>query len=319
MGSAASQAIRGGAVIGFVLTRLFSLAAVVLGVVSLVFLLLHLVPGDPVEVMLGESATPADRGELRRTLGLDRPIAVQWARYLARLSHGDLGASLHSREPVAALVAGRVQATAQLGAAALLVSLAIGLPLGIGAALRDGRGLDRAALGLCALAMSVPSFWLGPILILVFSITLGWLPVSGRTEAGAIVLPALTLGIPLAAVLTRMVRASMLQVLREDYLRTARAKGLRPAQVTLRHALRNAALPVMTVLGLQLGGVLAGAIITETIFQWPGLGQLTIESIQRRDYPVVQACVLVISLAYVVVNAATDILCGLLDPRVRMA
>lgn len=305
--------------IGFVLTRLFSLAAVVLGVVSLVFLLLHLVPGDPVEVMLGESATPADRGELRRTLGLDRPIAVQWARYLARLSHGDLGASLHSREPVAALVAGRVQATAQLGAAALLVSLAIGLPLGIGAALRDGRGLDRAALGLCALAMSVPSFWLGPILILVFSITLGWLPVSGRTDAGAIVLPALTLGIPLAAVLTRMVRASMLQVLGEDYLRTARAKGLRPAQVTLRHALRNAALPVMTVLGLQLGGVLAGAIITETIFQWPGLGQLTIESIQRRDYPVVQACVLVISLAYVVVNAATDILCGLLDPRVRMA
>ncbi|MCG3201128.1 MAG: Dipeptide transport system permease protein DppB [Gammaproteobacteria bacterium] len=305
--------------IGFLLTRLFSLAAVALGVVSLVFLLLHLVPGDPVEVMLGESATPADRGELRRSLGLDQPIAVQWARYLGKLSHGQLGESLHSREPIVELVTGRVRATAQLGAAALVVSIAIGLPLGVGAALRDGRRLDRAALALTALAMSIPSFWLGPMLILLFSITLGWLPVSGRAEAGAIVLPALTLGIPLAAALTRMVRASMLQVLSEDYLRTARAKGLPPARVTVQHALRNAALPIMTVLGLQLGGVLAGAIITETIFQWPGLGQLTIESIQRRDYPVVQACVLIISLTYVVVNAATDMLCGLLDPRVRMA
>lgn len=302
----------------FLLTRLFSLAAVVIGVVSLVFLLLHLVPGDPVEVMLGESATQADRAQLRSALGLDQPIAVQWAQYVGRLSQGQLGASLHSRESIAGLLAGRVHATAQLAAAALLVSIAIGLPLGVSAALREGRWTDRGALALSALAMSVPSFWLGPMLILVFSIALGWLPVSGRAEAGAIVLPALTLGIPMAAALTRMVRASMLQVLSEDYLRTAHAKGLPRMQVTIRHALRNAALPVLTVLGLQLGGVMAGAMITETIFQWPGLGQLTIESIQRRDYPVVQACVLVISLTYVLVNAATDILCGLLDPRVRM-
>lgn len=289
-----------------------------LGVVSIVFLLLHLVPGDPVDVMLGESAAAADREALRSALGLDRPLLQQWSGYVARVAVGDLGTSLIGREPIRAILAERLAATAQLGAAALAVSVLIGLPFGLLAATRAGDWVDRGALAFASVAMSVPSFWLGPLLILAFSIGLGWLPVSGRSEPHAIVLPALTLGLGMAAVLTRMVRASMQQVLNEDYLRTARAIGVTRWRLTLRHALINAALPILTVLGLQLGGVLAGAVITETIFQWPGLGLLTVESIQRRDYPLVQACVLVISLAYVSVNTLTDLVCGWLDPRVRL-
>jgi peptide/nickel transport system permease protein len=302
----------------FLIARLLATLVVVLGLVSIVFLLIHLVPGDPVEVMLGESATPADREALRHTLGLDQPVLAQWLHYVGGLLHGDLGVALHGQRPVADLLRERMGATLQLGAAALCVSVVVGLPLGIAAALHDGGWIDRGTLTFATLAMSVPSFWLGPLLILMFSITLGWFPVSGREEAAAIVLPALTLGLGLAAVLTRMVRAAMLQVVREDYLRTARGKGLGPWEVTLRHALRNAALPIMTVLGLQLGGMLAGAVISETIFQWPGLGLLTVEAIQQRDYPVVQGCVLAISLAYVLVNTLTDILCGVLDPRVQL-
>lgn len=300
------------------MSRLCSAAIVMLGVASIVFLLLHIVPGDPVDVMLGESAAPADRDALRSALGLDLPLYAQWSGYLGRLLQGDLGTSLIGRDPINTLLAERFGATLQLGAAALAVSMCIGLPLGIAAALREGGWVDRGALAFASVAMSVPSFWLGPLLILVFSIALGWLPVSGRSEAHAIVLPALTLGIGMAAVLTRMVRAAMQQVLAEDYLRTARAIGVPPLRRTLRHALINAALPILTVMGLQLGGVLAGAVITETIFQWPGLGLLTVESIQRRDYPVVQACVLTISLGYVLVNTLTDLLCGWLDPRVKL-
>lgn len=302
----------------FLAVRLASTLVVVLGVVSTVFLLIHVVPGDPVEVMLGESATPVDRMALRQALGLDEPLAAQWLHYVSGLLRGDLGTALHGQRPISELLGERVAATVQLGSAALGVSVFIGIPLGIAAALRDGRFVDRVALAFATLAMSVPSFWLGPMLILAFSIALGWLPVSGRDETGAVVLPALTLGLGLAAVLTRMVRAALLQVLNEEYLRTARAKGLQPWKVTLRHALVNAALPILTVIGLQLGGVLAGAVISETIFQWPGLGLLTVEAIQRRDYPVVQACVLVISLTYVLVNMLTDIACGILDPRVRL-
>lgn len=302
----------------FLVTRLCSAALVMLGVVSIVFLLLHIVPGDPVDVMLGESAAPADREALRSALGLDRPLLQQWTGYIARLSSGDLGMSLVGREPIGGLLAERFDATLRLGAAALAVSILIGLPFGIVAAMRRGGWIDRGALAFATVAISVPSFWLGPLLILAFSIGLGWLPVSGRSEPNAIVLPALTLGLGMAAVLTRMVRAAMLQVLNEDYLRTARAIGVTRWRLTMRHALVNAALPIMTVVGLQLGGVLAGAVITETIFQWPGLGLLTVESIQRRDYPVVQACVLAISLGYVLVNTLTDLVCGWLDPRIRL-
>ena len=302
----------------WLLTRLLSAAWVVLGVASLVFLLIHLVPGDPVEMMLGESAAAADRQALRETLGLDRPLLAQWLGFLGGALRGDLGLSLYSQQPVAALLLERLPATVELAAAALLVTLLVALPLGVLAALRRGSGWDTGAMGFSLLGVSIPNFWLGPLLVLLFSLWLGWLPVSGRDGPASVILPALTLGTGLAAVLSRMVRSSLLEVLGEDFIRTARAKGLAPLTVTLRHGLGNALLPVLTLLGLQLGALLGGAVVTETVFNWPGIGLLTIEAIQRRDYPVVQGCVLLIALGYVAVNLLTDLLYARADPRVRL-
>lgn len=302
----------------FLAARLTSAAITVFGVAVLVFSLVHLVPGDPVEVMLGESAQPADREALRAALGLDRPLPVQFVGYFAGLLRLDLGTSLHSRRPVSELIAERLPATAELALAALAVALALALPLGSFAAMRRGTPLDAMAIGFATLGVSIPNFVLGPLLILLFSFSLGWLPVSGRDGAGALVLPALTLGTALAAILARMLRSALLEVLGEDFIRTARAKGLREIQVVVRHALGNALLPVITLLGLQLGTLLAGAVITEIVFSWPGLGSLTIESIQSRDYPVLQGCVLVISVSYVLVNSITDLVYGWIDPRIRL-
>jgi len=303
---------------GYITQRLLGAALVILGVITLVFLLIHLVPGDPVEVMLGESAAPADRVALRHALGLDQPLPLQWLHYVEGLSHFDLGTSLYAHRPISAVFAERLPATAELAAGAMGVSLLIALPLGVMSARRPDSSWDRITMAFSTLGISIPGFWLGPMLILLFALRLGWLPVSGRESPASLVLPSLTLGIGMASVLSRMVRAALLDVMREDYLRTARAKGLPEWRVILHHAARNAALPVLTVLGLQLGALLAGTVITETIFQWPGLGQLTVEAIQRRDYPVVQACVLIISVTYVLVNTLTDIAYTLLDPRVRM-
>jgi peptide/nickel transport system permease protein len=302
----------------FILSRLFSAVLVLLGVSCLVFLLIHLVPGDPVEVMLGEAAQPADREALRHALGLDQTLLTQLLHYFNGLLHLDLGTSLQSKRPITELLRERIPATAELAGAALLVAVAIALPLGVIAAVRKDSPWDYGAMTLSMLGVSIPNFWLGPILILMFSVWLGWLPVSGREQADSIILPAITLGTALAAVLSRMVRSSLLEVLHEDYIRTARAKGLSGGVVIWRHGLRNALLPVVTVLGLQLGVLLGGAVVTEMVFSWPGLGELTIESIQRRDYPVVQACVLLISASYVVVNTLTDLVYGWLDPRVRL-
>lgn len=302
----------------FILSRLFSAALVLLGVSSLVFLLIHVVPGDPVEVMLGESAQPADREALRHALGLDQSLAMQLLHYFQGLLHWDLGTSLQSRRPVAELLWQRVPATAELALAALGVAAAIAFPLGILAAVRKGSPWDYGAMTVSLLGVSIPNFWLGPILILVFSVWLGWLPVSGREGAASLVLPAFTLGAALAAILARMLRSALLEVLHDDYVRTARAKGLSERRVILHHAMRNALLPVVTVLGLQLGVLLGGVVVTEMVFSWPGLGELTIESIQRRDYPVVQGCVLLISASYVLVNTLTDLAYGWLDPRVRL-
>ena len=298
--------------------RLFSTAIVVLGVVVLVFLLIHFIPGDPVDVMLGESAAPADRAALRESLGLDRPLGAQLLDYLGSLASGELGQSLHQRRPITELLAERIPATLELALAALAFALALALPLGLIAAVRRNTGWDRSAMAFSLLGVSIPNFWLGPLLILLFSVWLGWLPVSGRESAGALVLPALTLGLSLAAVLSRMVRSSVLEVLGEDFIRSAYARGLSTRQVLTRHALPNALLPVITVLGLQLGTLLAGAVITEVVFGWPGLGSLTNEAIQSRDYPLVQACVLVISLSYVLVNTLTDLLYAWIDPRIRL-
>lgn len=303
----------------FLLSRLFSATLVVLGVVCIVFLLLHIVPGDPVEMMLGESARPADREALRTALGLDRPVLVQLGHYLGGLLQFDLGSSLHSRQPIAGLLAERLPATLELAAVALLFALIIALPLGIMAATHKDRGWDTGAMSFSLLGVSIPNFWMGPMLILVFSLWLGWTPVSGREGVASLVLPAITLGTALAAILARMVRSSLLEVLSEDYIRTARAKGLSERAVVWRHALGNAWLPVVTLLGLQLGALLGGAVITETVFSWPGIGSLLVESIQKRDYPVVQGCVLLISLAYVLVNMLTDLVYGWIDPRIRLS
>lgn len=299
------------------LKRLLGVLPVVFGILLLTFLLVHLVPGDPVEVMLGESATMADRAQLRADLGLDRPLPMQFAAYLGKLAHGDFGRSIHSRTPISDLLAERIPATARLALLALAIALLIGLPLGVVAALKHRSWPDELATVSAMTLSAMPHFWLGPLLMLVFALWLGWLPVSGMESQASIVLPALTLGCGLAAILTRMTRASLLEVLGEDFVRTARAKGLPERVVVLRHALRPALLPVVTVVGLQLGSLLTGAVITETVFGWDGIGRLLVESIEKRDYPVTQACVLVIALSYVGVNALTDAAYALLDPRVR--
>ena len=289
------------------------------GVLLLTFLLVHLVPGDPVEVMLGESASGADRQALRAELGLDRPLPVQFGEYLMRLARGDFGVSIHGHTPIAELLKARFPATLRLALLALVMAITVGVPLGVVAALRLRQWPDRWA-SLTALTLSaMPHFWLGPLLMLVFALWLGWLPVSGMEAPGAIVLPALTLACGLTAILTRMTRASLLEVLNEDFVRTARDKGLPEKVVVLRHALRAALLPVITIVGLQLGSLLAGAVITETVFGWDGIGRLLVESIEKRDYPVTQACVLVVALTYVLVNLLTDLLYRRVDPRIRGA
>lgn len=299
--------------------RLLGVVPVVLGVVLLTFLLIHAVPGDPVEVMLGESASSADRMQLRADLGLDKPIYVQFGVYLNKLAHGDLGVSIHSKKPIVDLLAERLPATAKLALLALSFAILIGLPLGIVAALKVSQWPDKLANLLSLSISAMPHFWMGPMLMMIFALWLGLLPVSGMESGTAVILPALTLGFGLAAILTRMTRASMLEVLHEDFIRTARAKGLTERAVILRHALRAALLPIVTVLGLQLGSLLAGTVITETVFSWDGIGRLLVESIEKRDYPVTQACVLVVALIYVMVNLATDIIYTKIDPRVRFA
>ncbi len=268
--------------------------------------------------MLGESASIADRETLRTDLGLNEPLATQWLTFHRKLAALDLGESLYSKKPIVDVLAERIPWTILLALASLVIAIAIALPLGIVAALNPNTIWDSVAATMSLLGVSIPNFLLGPLLIIVFSIGLGWFPVSGIESPTAIVLPALTLGASLSAILARMIRASLLEVLSEEYIVSARARGLTPATIIVRHALPNAALPILTIIGLQLGALLGGAVITETIFAWPGIGQLTIEAIQRRDYPLVQACVLVISVAYVLVNTLTDLVYARVDPRISL-
>lgn len=292
---------------------------VVFGVLLLTFLLVHMVPGDPVEVMLGESAAPADRESLRAELGLNQPLYQQFGSYLSKLSQGDLGKSIHTQTPIIELIKQRYPATLKLTFLALIIGLLIGVPVGIYAALKNNQWQDWMVMLVSVRLSSMPAFWLGPMLMLVFAVWLGWFPVSGMESPTSIILPAVTLGIGLSAILSRMTRTSLLEVLHDDYIRTARAKGVSEYRVIIRHALRAALLPIITIVGLQMGSLLAGAVITETIFSWDGIGRLLVESIEKRDYPVTQACVLIIALSYVLVNRATDIAYRLADPRVRFA
>ncbi len=297
--------------------RLISFCTVVFGVLSLTFLLIHLVPGDPVEVMLGESASLADREVLRAELGLNQPVAKQFGLYLSRLAHADFGLSIHSKTPIIELIKTRYPATLKLACLALLIGLGIGVPLGIYAALKAGHWQDLLVTIVSVRLSAMPAFWLGPMLMLIFAVWLGCLPVSGMDSPSSIVLPALTLGFGLSAILTRMTRTSLLEVLNDDFIRTARAKGLSERQVILHHALRAALLPIITIVGLQMGSLLAGTVITETIFSWDGIGRLLVESIEKRDYPVTQACVLLVALSYVMVNLLTDLLYRWADPRIK--
>jgi peptide/nickel transport system permease protein len=301
----------------FLLRRLLLTIPVLFGVATLVFSLIHLVPGDPVQAMLGESAAPQDVEQLRSKLGLNRPLYAQYLNFMRKAAVGDLGTSLRTNQPVSTIIAERMPATFELAAAAMIVALVIAIPLGVLAAVRAGTSIDHAATTLALVGISMPNFWLGPLLAIVFSVTLGWFPVSGRGTAANLVLPAITLGAPLAAILARMTRASVLEELRELYVLAARARGVSRARAVLGHAFRNSLIPIVTVLGLQLGSVLTGAVITETIFAWPGIGRLLVQSIGARDYPAVQGCVLLIAITYVSTNLLVDVAYGFLDPRIR--
>jgi ABC-type dipeptide/oligopeptide/nickel transport system permease component len=299
------------------LSRLLYTLPVIWLVVSVVFLLIHLVPGDPILQMLGEGAPAADISATRHMYGLDAPLGQQYLHYWKGVLHGDLGPSVRFNQSVSSLIAQRYPYTLQLTIAALIVAILISIPAGVRSAQRRGRWDDKLLSVISLFGLSFPNFALGPILILFFSIKLGLLPVSGSGTFAHLVLPAITMGSALAAILTRMIRTSMLEELGQDYIRTARAKGLSERAVVYRHALRNAVLPVLTVLGLQFGALLAGAIVTETIFSWPGIGRLTINAIGNRDYYLVQGCVLAIGLTYIAVNFLTDLLYSVANPRIR--
>jgi len=297
--------------------RLVLTIPVLLGVATLVFALIHLVPGDPAQSMLGESASPEEVTRLRHTLGLDRPLLAQYQSFLSGLVRGDLGSSIRYGTPVTHEIRDRLFRTMQLAVAAMIVAILFAIPLGIVAAVFRGTAIDYAAMTAALAGISMPNFWLGPLLAILFAVKLGWLPVSGTGSVWHLVLPAITLGAALSAILARMTRATLLEELRELYVVAARARGLSRTRAVVRHAFRNSLIPVVTIIGLQFGAVLTGTIITETIFAWPGVGRLLIQAINFRDYPLVQGCILFISLTYVLMNLVTDLTYGLLDPRIR--
>ena len=302
----------------YVIRRVLLAVPVLLGVATLVFSLIHLVPGDPAQAMLGDGAAPQDVAELRSSLGLDQPLLTQYVTFVRRALTGDLGVSFRTGQPVTAMILERVPATAELAIAAMVVAIVIAIPLGVIAAVRRGTAVDYGAMTFALAGVSIPNFWLGPLLAIWFAVELGWLPVSGRGTLAHLVLPAFSLGLALAAILARMTRASLLDELNELYVRAARARGVSRRASIASHALRNSLVPLLTIIALQLGAVLTGAVITETIFAWPGVGRLLIQSIGFRDYPMVQGCILLIAVTYVTVNLITDLLYGVLDPRIRL-
>lgn len=301
----------------YLIRRLLLTIPVLLGVATLVFALIHLVPGDPAQVMLGEGASQEEVARLRTSLGLDRPLLVQYQSFLAGALRGDLGTSFRYDTPVTTQLREKLPNTAKLAVAAMLAAIIFAIPLGILAAVYRGTAIDHGAMTLALVGISMPNFWLGPLLAIFFAVYLGWLPVSGTGSLAHIVLPAVTLGAALSAILARMTRASLLEELRELYVLAARARGLSGARAVLRHAFRNSLIPIVTIIGLQFGAVLTGTIITETIFAWPGIGRLLIQAINFRDYPLIQGCILFISVTYVAMNLLTDLTYGFLDPRIR--
>lgn len=301
----------------YILRRLFLSIFVVAGVTVVVFMVIR-ISGDPTALMISPDASAEDVAELRARMGFDRPIPVQFVDFLAGAVRGDFGDSLRYREPAFALVIERLPATVQLAAASLLVAIAVALPAGIVSAVKRNTIWDRAAMFLALFGQSMPVFWFGILLILIVSVQLKLLPSSGSGGWQHLILPALTLGLYSTARLTRLVRSEMLEMISQDFVRTARAKGLREQAVLYRHALRNALIPVVTVIGIEAGGMLGGAVITETVFAWPGIGQLAVRSIFNRDYPLIQAVVFTIAIMFVVINLAVDVLYAALDPRIKL-
>jgi ABC-type dipeptide/oligopeptide/nickel transport system permease component len=304
-------------VLRYLIRRLLLTIPVLLGVATLVFALIHLVPGDPAQAMLGEGATVEEVERLRGQLGLDDPLLTQYWSFLGGILRGDLGTSFRYGTPVTLEIRTRLPNTAILAVAAMLAAILFAIPLGILAAVFRGTWIDHAAMTAALVGISMPNFWLGPLLAILFAVYLGWLPVSGTGSPAHLVLPAITLGAALSAILARMTRASLLEELRELYVLAARSRGLSQTRAVLRHAFRNSLIPIVTIIGLQFGAVLTGTIITETIFAWPGIGRLLIQAINFRDYPLIQGCILFISVTYVAMNLLTDLTYGYLDPRIR--
>ncbi|MBV9496882.1 MAG: ABC transporter permease [Acidobacteria bacterium] len=303
----------------YIIRRLLQMIPITLGILTLVFSLIHLIPGDPAVQIAGEGARPEDVANVRKALGLDQPLWAQYVHYLGRVAHADLGRSFRTNESVSKEIAERYPATIQLAMGAMLVALLVAFPLGMISAIYRNSWIDNVARFFALIGVSMPSFWFGPLLIIAFAINREWLPVSGRDDGiKSLILPALTMGLALAAILTRMIRVSVAEELGQLYVTTAIAKGVTRTKAIFRHALKNALIPVITVLALQFGSLLTGAIITEQIFSWPGLGRLLITSITTRDYPQVQASILVIAMTYIFVNFLSDLLYGVVDPRVKL-
>ena len=303
---------------GYVAGRLLQAAAALLGVTAVAFLLVSL-SGDPAFILLSPEAGEEQRAAFRKLYGLDQPLPLQYARYLGHVVRGDFGSSFAQGRPAIVVVLERVPATLILTAVALALGIVMGIPAGVIAAVKANRGLDRAVMALVLLGQSVPTFWLGLVMIRIFAVNLRWLPVSGYGTALHLAMPAVVLALYLAALLARVTRSEMVEALTQDYVRTARAKGLSETAVTIAHALKNALLPIVTLIGLQLGALLGGAVITETVFAWPGIGTLVLDAILRKDYPVVLAAVELVAAAFIVINMSLDLLYGVLDPRVRAA
>ena len=303
----------------YIIRRLLQMIPITLGILTLIFSLIHLIPGDPAMQIAGEGARPQDVANVRKALGLDQPLWKQYVTYIGNLAQGDLGRSFRTNESVSKEIAARYPATMQLAFGSMLVALLVAFPLGIVSAIYRNSWIDNVARFFALIGVSMPSFWFGPLLIIAFAINHPWFPVSGREEGlKSLVLPSVTMGLALSAILTRMIRVSLAEELNQLYVTTAIAKGVTRGKAIFRHALKNALIPVITILALQFGSLLTGAIITEQIFSWPGLGRLLIQSITTRDYPQVQASILVIALTYIMVNFISDLLYGVVDPRIKL-